>query len=179
MRSLNKRGIELAASTVVILLVAIVILGMAFTLTYKALCAAVHYSNTVDSQTQNQIDRLLAGGGRVVVADNSKTAKMTGSPLCGGSSQKTAMFAIGIKNTGASMNSFKINVIAANPKQEGNGQIQYFTDTLDIKPGQTKYESVLITPPTNIDAKQFIYTVTVDEGTSTVYGVQHLYVSLE
>lgn len=194
---------ELAASTLVILIVSVVILSSATVLTYQVFCSAEEISQDVDRQSQQRIEQLLSGGGRVEIADNNKVARMEGSAICGRDQARTATITLGIKNVDRS-ESFKNYGIQVNrevPKYDGDplepyelrsptgnqangyypGEIQYFASDsgeVTVDAGETHTMNILITIPANVEPEQHIYTVKVFEGDGPI-GVQQAYLKLE
>lgn len=179
MRSSNRRGLELAANTIVTLIVAVVIMSLAISLTYSVFCGAEDYARDVDSQSEQRIEQLLSGGGRVQVADNTKTAEAKGSVMCGREPVATATYALGIKNDGPA-DDFRVNVTG--PDGTNTDEIQFFGKDRTINIGNREVHSmnILITVPDVDFGNQRIYTVHVTKGNdNTNYGVQQLYLNPE
>jgi hypothetical protein len=93
---MNKRGIELAANIIIILIISIIVFGLATTLTYKIFCASGSKIDQLDAATEKRIEQLLNSGAAVTIADPSKTTKQSAS-FCS-SDQPSASFLLGIRN---------------------------------------------------------------------------------
>lgn len=180
MKYFDKKGLELAANTIVLLIVGVVILTLAISLSYGVFCSAEEYSQQVDAQSQQQLERLLAGGGKVRVADNSKRAVRAGSAICGSQSGYTAEFTLGIQNQESYPADYYIEIQAA-ASNDLIVEWQHFPEPgepVTIPQRDTHTTNILFSLPAQ-PASQQIYTVRVlgpgDSG--TLYGVQQLYIN--
>ena len=185
MRSSNRRGLELAANTIVLLLVGITMLGLSIGLTYTIFCGAEEYAATVDGQTASRVEQLLAAGGRVQVADNTQVARQRGSIICGRDAYATASFALGIQNSRDAASEFNITVTRTDPDTSElawtDQEVQVLTP-VTARAGEVLTTRILIaTPPSTHN--QYTYTVTVEDITDLedkkVYGIQRIYVQTE
>lgn len=178
MRSSTK-GLELAANTIVLLLVGITMLALATGLTYTIFCGAEEYAANVDGQTENRVESLLAAGGRVQVADNTKTARQRGTIICGREPARTATFALGIQHSGTPDHDYRVSVERTSPMdvaQEAE-EVQVLTP-VNVRDGETRVVNILVTLPPGAN-EQHIYTVYVNRTSADVYGVQRIYVRPE
>ena len=178
MRSSSK-ALELAASTIVLLIVGVVMLALSISLTYTVFCGAEEYAASVDSQTENRVEQLLAAGGRVQVADNTKTARQRGTIICGREPQATATFALGIQNALDAQRTFDIEVDRTSPDTSDVPQTAtevQVRSPIDANPREVRAVTILVTLPPGAE-EQHIYTVRVSEVGGDVYGVQRIYVS--
>ena len=177
MKSLDKKGLELAANTIVMLIVSIVIFGFAMSISYGVFCGAQEYSAEVDAQSQQQVKRLLSSGGKVQVADNTKKAQSRGSVLCGGQRTVGAEFTLGIRDQGNTEESmYTIEVEGAN---QYGADVQYFPgpgEQVPILRRQVYTTSILINLPLEPQETQ-VYTVRVYDASESLYGVQQLYIT--
>lgn len=191
MRFLGRRGLELAAGTLVMIIVAIVVLALSLSLTYTIFCAAEEYEATVTSQNRAQINQLLAGGGRVVVPDNAQDARTQGSFLCGSSRSQAVHFVLGVQNRAQGDATFTVEV--SRPDTEGDPQPlapneiliniedpqvsgDVVTDTLRLGPGERAVETIVIDLPLGTPSGQYTYLVRVIEGGDALYGAQMIHV---
>jgi archaellin len=184
MRSAGKRGIELAAGTMVTLLVAIIILSASMVLTYRVLCAAADYSADVDARTQSQIESLLGGRGEVVVAQNSHTARRAGNALCGTGGVESATFVLGVRNIFDGGYEFTVRVEG---EAGAPGNIQIPTNsTLDgavngtyyLEAGERRTIPILIIHNGTSERGQHAYNIRVWVG-DDFRGAQRIYLIIE
>lgn len=94
---MNRRGIELASSLIVILIVSIIIFGLASTVTYKILCTSESKLDSYSEQSRQALEKRMASGASVVVADASKSAEQPSS-ICRSSNFLGADYLIGVRN---------------------------------------------------------------------------------
>lgn len=167
---------ELAANTVVILIVSMVILALATTLTYRVVCSAEDFSSRLDAQSSGQTDRLLSGSGDVVVGDNEKTAKIEGSMICGSGRTRVAEFTLGIRNSGSGEGTFSVDVQPSGAPLAPADTAIFFDDSITLQPGETHAMVILITDASGLEG-QYTYDVKVTRGVAETYGVQRLYVT--
>lgn len=106
--ALSRRGIELPASMLVILIISIVTLGLASGLTYKLVCSAEDQLSSFNDQQEREIERRLLSGAAVIIPDATKAAERPSS-LCGGSSVPGAVYALGIRNDNVAETAFVID----------------------------------------------------------------------
>lgn len=184
MKSLSRRGLQLAAGTLVMLIVSIVVVGMALVLSYQAFCGASELVYDIDDQSQSRIDDLLtAGGGRVVVADNTQTASGRGNPLCGGSTTRIASFTVGITSSAGGTQT----VCVDEPETSSGAEIHIATAdgvstdgelSVTLDPFETYPVKVLVIMPNDAEG-EYVYALRVAadcSGTSQIFGGQQLYV---
>ncbi len=202
MKFLGKRGMEIAAGTIIMLIVSIVVLGLALTLTYNVFCAAEDTARDISSQNRDQINRLLTSGGRVVVPDNNREARVEGSFICGSSRSQAVDFAIGIQNRGQTQGGFNVQVNFEGATDNSGGEIDtagLFGDNhllisigdqdpssgvtsidisnLNIPNGQTVMGTLIVNLPLNAPQGQYQYSIRVIQG-GQLYGAQMAYVSV-
>tara|TARA_Y100000310_G_C20628470_1_gene787255 strand:+ start:61 stop:753 length:693 start_codon:yes stop_codon:yes gene_type:complete len=91
---MNKKGFEMAANTIVVLIIAIVIFLGGIGITYKFFDLAEQRKATVDAETERSIENLLDTGAKVAVPIFKKKVKRG----------DLAVFAIGIRNVNAGPN---------------------------------------------------------------------------
>ena len=164
-------------STIVTLIVAVIILTLSIGLTYSVFCGAEEYAESVDSQSEQEIENLLAGGGKVQVADNSKRAERQGSAICGQDPVASAMFALGVKNIGDSTKVYDIQVERTYPP--GTASEVSFFNNLEVGPREIGTTNILIQEPAGMD-EEHVYKVTVTDASSgETYGIQQIYLEPE
>ena len=184
MKFSSRKGLQLAASTLVLLIVGIIILGSAIALTYNVVCAAETYTNAVDSQTQSRINRLLLqSGSEVYVGDNTQTAEKSGGVFCGGSSDYTAKFVVGIKNVEAAPVQLELEIARVVPAPEvlSPPELQFFASPQQISQGETIATTVLFVSDPAMDPGQYVYRLRAKKsGTTQYYGdPQQFYLTIE
>jgi hypothetical protein len=91
---MNKKGFEMAANIIVILIIAIVIFVGSIGITYKFFDLAEQRKATVDAETEASIERLLDTGAKVAIPIFKKSVKRG----------DLAVFGIGIRNVNAGPN---------------------------------------------------------------------------
>ncbi|MFT4249861.1 MAG: hypothetical protein ACMXYD_00675 [Candidatus Woesearchaeota archaeon] len=168
MRFSNKKALELATNTIVLLIVGILILTLSISLTYGVFCTSIEYSEQVDRQSQAQLERLLSTGGRVQVADNTKKVENQGNFLCVGNTQRTAEFVLGIQNNNAvETKTFTIEV-------EPGTYAQLFNEV--TIPARESHSTTILFVYDEPVTEQKTYTIRVRDETN-LYGVQRVYVN--
>ncbi|MBI2129178.1 hypothetical protein HYU07_02970 [Candidatus Woesearchaeota archaeon] len=96
----NKKGMELSINFIVMLILAIVVFGLAVTLTYRFMQQAYATQKDLDQQTRAQILDALDTGSKVAVIPNSINVRAGKSDVAG----------IGIRNILDSGDTFSISV---------------------------------------------------------------------
>ena len=178
MKFRDKRGMEVAASTIVMLIVGIVVLGFSLMITQNLFCSAQEYEATISSQNQQEINRLLAGGGNVVVPNNAKTARTQGSFICGSSRTQAVDFALGIQNRGQGPAEYVISISRESPEGDlFDNEILFGLDDIRLGPGEQVVETFIINLPLNAPPGQYQYLVHVQEG-GELHGAQIVYVTV-
>ena len=104
---MDKRGIELAANFIIILIISIVVFGLATGLTYKIFCASNTKLDSLNAESERRVEQLLTSSAAFTIADSSKSAKSVAS-FCAGSSKPAASYLIGIRNDGLDTRTFSI-----------------------------------------------------------------------
>lgn len=87
----NKKGIELAISTLVIMIISILLFGLSIYLVKQMFSGATQISDTLDKQTQLEIERLMKQENSIVSIPYASKKAAKGGML---------QFPIGIRNTG-------------------------------------------------------------------------------
>lgn len=192
---MNKQGIELAASFIVVLIISIIIFGLASALTYKLFCASENKITQLDASTQKQVDQLLQSGGRVTIPDASKTTKATSS-FCG-SSVAGAVFALGVRNDLLSSSSFTVSCeyaglegspdFGTNPVDCANSPfiVQPFSTsggdiTWNIDPRERASKLLVITPTADAKPGKNIFNIRVSgPQASDFYGGATIYLTVQ
>lgn len=91
------KGVELAVTTIAVLVMSIVILGLAGGITYKLLCVSGHKIAELDGETERLVEQKLSSGALVTIPISSKEVKAS-ADFCKGTTIAGASYALGIKN---------------------------------------------------------------------------------
>ena len=105
--TLNRRGIELPVSMIIILIISIVVLGLAGSLTYTLVCSAEDKLVSFNAQQEKELERRLTSGAAIIIPDATKSANQPSS-ICGGGSVPGAVYALGIRNDNSVETEFMI-----------------------------------------------------------------------
>lgn len=203
---MNSKGIELAASLIVILIASIIIFGLALGITYKIFCASAAKVEQLDSQTEKLVEQKLDSGARVAMPVNTKTAAGSAS-FCGGGSSPSAAYALGIRNDNTWSTRFTVHCkyegVEQNDKltmpdspsilADCSNVIQQSGDvTLDAKMKTTKI--VVINAPPGIEKGTHMFTISVcdkailpcdsqlgpyQQGVNGFYGAASMYLTIK
>jgi len=164
----NKKGaIGLSVETIVVVIISLVILAGGITLMYKWIFASESFKQTIDEQTNAELERLLVEQGKQValprnVADLNR--------------KESHVFGIGILNVGPE-NSFRIEVSPPIDMADGSGNIVPITvnkedwllfdgEPFTLKQGESVKKSIEVNAPVeNTPLGQYVFTVKVKYGT--------------
>lgn len=174
MKFSNKKALELAANTIVMLIVAVIIFTLAMGLTYNVFCEAQDYAADLDGQSDQEIERLLAQGGQVEVANNIKSPQPPSGLLCTRQATAAATFTLGIKNTQDYPVNFSIEV--QNESGDKYALAEYFEN--GTIPARESYTGLIIVPVEDI-TQSYVFQAQVrltNESTYDVIRYQLLYV---
>lgn len=97
---MNKKGIELSVNFMIVLIITLVVFGMAIYLLKMFFSTAVEIKENIDTQTEEEIQRVLFSGERVAIPVNKKEIRR-------GSSE---VFGIGILNVDNSGPDFTVRI---------------------------------------------------------------------
>jgi hypothetical protein len=164
---MNKRGIELASSILVILIVSVLLFGLASTITYRILCSSEEKIASYTQQQRDALERRLATGASVVVADASKTTEQSSS-ICGGARSSGAEFLIGVRNDGVAEDKFTATCDGVQLERDGQlvdsstlcGTVQTLQE-LPLQVGERGSLPVVINVPRTADPGRYIYAINV------------------
>ncbi|MDO8741049.1 MAG: hypothetical protein Q7J54_05760 [Candidatus Woesearchaeota archaeon] len=161
MSTKNKKGMELSINFIVMLILAIVVFGLAVTLTYKFMQQAYTTQRELDQQTRAQILDALDTGAKVAVIPESINIRTGKSDIVG----------IGIRNILDSGDTFSISVkwSAAIDEQgetistatEGTTKWFIYPTTKTIKKFERDAVGVAFNIPGGAKAGTYIYDVMV------------------
>ena len=179
MRLSSRKGLELAMSTFIVIIVSLMILGSALYMTRLVFCQAEDYAVNIDRQSERRIEELMSSGAKVAIADNSKSARTSGTFICSGATRPTANYALGIRNTMNQPLEVSVNVQQTDPTSPLNTII--FFPGNDVKftigAGQTRNINIVIELVREAKRGQYIYTarVTGGGGPGELYGHPQLF----
>lgn len=163
--TLNRRGIELPVSMIIILVVSMMVFGLAMGLTYKLVCSAEDQLLTVNAQQEQEIERRLLTGPAVIIPDATKSAEQP-STICGGASSAGVVYALGIRNdnptnTTVTLSCLYKGVEVANPTGDPCGENVQFWPTVEIDRGQRVVTPVAVNVNASMLPGRHVYTMTV------------------
>lgn len=179
----NKKGIELAINTLVIMILGLVILIAGTSIFFKAYNKTVEMSEEVDSQTQKRLADLLNDGSSVVVPITSKEAERG----------KRVDFNLGVNNELLRDATFKVEVEYMDStgndvldKQNCDWENEdwgkcgpfYIKELFELRNNEQKFLPIGIIVPKEASKGQYIFGLDVlvlDEGGNYVsYGTRQL-----
>lgn len=181
---MNRVGIELAASMIVILIVSILMLGMAGGITYRLFCASGDKIDQIDAATQAQLERKLDSGAAVQIPDSGKSAKSSAG-FCGRSSVSGAVFSIGIRNDFQADTTFTVECVEDKLQLVGGAlgesslcdEMQGEGD-VDVAATQKETELLVVNVPPGTPSGKHVLTVQV-LAAGELYGAANIYLMVE
>ncbi len=185
---MNKRGIELAASFIVVLIVSIIMLGLAGGITYKIFCASGEKIEQLDSQTERLVEQKLASGSRVTIPLPTKEVRSVAN-FCGEDAAPGAVFGLGIRNDLIQNADFQITCDAKGV-EDPNGALTPSANPIDCDadwqfdrgdisiPSREKVTRLLVlNVPGDASDGKHVFTFTVNDVTNgQQYGAANVYV---
>lgn len=168
---LSKKGVEIAASTMVILIISVLIFGYSIYFLFEMWRGIEPIGNQIDAQTQTQITSLLKDSRQKIAIPKPKQTVYSG---------ETAVFWIGIKNVGDADSSFDITTTFSGAfSSDGKEELSVVNSpdswtgnfkelNLDIPPKQQRETFVIIKPDTQ-QKGVYVFKVEVKKS-STSYG---------
>jgi hypothetical protein len=187
----NRKGIELAASFIVILIISLVMFGLATGITYKLFCASGEKIEQLDAATEKQIEQRLNSGALVQIPDATKTSQRSAG-FCGGSTAASASFVLGIRNVYPAEQSFTVTCESKGrivgdelytPSEELCDYLQ-MPDAFPVAAKGTTSRLLVLTIPqeSTLEEGKYMLTIIVDNpdpSTTQPYGAQNIYFTLE
>ncbi len=190
----GRRGIEIASGTIVMLIVSIVVLGLALTLTYNVFCQAEVMAEQISTQNRDQINRLLTTGGRVVIPNNNQEARVQGSFICGSSRSQPVEFVVGIQNRQQTTQALTVTLeyegTTANPPPSlfpdshliaifdtAANDAQVISQLITLEAGETFMGTFIVNLPLDTPPGQYTYTLVVTYSGGR-YGAQTAHVTV-
>jgi hypothetical protein len=190
----NKKGIELAAGFIVILIVSLVMFGLATGLTYKLFCSSEGTIQDLDESASKELEQRLNSGARVQIPDAAKQAKQPAS-FCGGSFTPFSQYSLGIRNDFPAEKNFKIEcaykgydedgdfTAADEPCDAGSWKAQWDKEPFAITGKQKETKLIVIQPASGVSTAKHLFAIRVFFENNTnewlPYGTQQIYFSLE
>jgi hypothetical protein len=197
---MNKRGIELAANFIIVLIISIIVFGLASALTYKIFCASGDKIAELDSATEKRVEQLLDSGAAVNIPDASKKAKSVAG-FCGEEAGSSANFVLGIRNDFNSATTFTFDcsysgmvqpddtiALPSNAFSSGPGSCDVLwnwqhSDTDVVVPAREKKSStILFNVPSQAPEGKHVFTISVTYnagGTTKLYGAKKVYLTVQ
>ena len=169
----SKKGVEIAASTMVILIISVLIFGYSIYFLFEMWRGIEPIGNQIDAQTQTQINSLLKDSRQKIAIPLTKKTVYSG---------ETAVFWIGIKNVGDADSSFDItttfseafssdgkkSISTESGNNPGSWTGNFKELNLDIPPKQQGETFIIIKPDTQ-QKGVYVFKVEVQKG-NTLYG---------
>lgn len=184
---MNKRGIELAASFIVVLIVSIIMLGLAGGITYKIFCASGAKIEQLDSQTERLVEQKLASGSRVTIPLPTKEVRSVAN-FCGEDAAPGAVFGLGIRNDLIQDDTFTIECTAKGV-EDSTGALtttgktimdcdadwQFDRNPITISSREKVTRLLVLNVPGGVSEGKHVFTFTVTNAGQT-YGAANVYV---
>lgn len=188
---MRRRGLELAASILVTLIVSIIVLGLAGGITWQLFCGANERVDAIDAQAQKYIEQRLTSGAAVQAPDASKTAKAPAS-FCGGRAPASAVFGLGVRNDGNTRATFMLvctydgvekaeTFTQVGQDCAGGAWRAQYASTMELDARERDTLLMVFNVPSGISSGRHTFTVRAfDEASpSTLYGAAKLYLTVE
>jgi len=180
----KKGAIELSMSTLVIVIISMVVLGLGVKLLYSFVSGTEQIKGQLDEQTQTELQRLLVDQGKQVALPLHQAT------LTGGESH---VFGVGVLNIGGVGDSFKLQVDLSqmiDPQQvpitTSNNQRQYILSWLNynnedmtIKESEHRNEPILIDIPNDAVKGTYIFDAKILAQNNLYGNVQKFYVTVQ
>jgi hypothetical protein len=113
-KAMHRKGIELTANFLVVIILSIAMLGFGIYFTRQIFMKSTTMTEQLDSQTSQRIEELLSDGSRVVIPFQTKTE----------THGNIAVYGIGVLNTLGGTRDFKIQVLDnGNPPAAGSAKL--------------------------------------------------------
>jgi len=182
---MSKKGaIELSMSTLVIVIISLVVLGLGVKLLYSFVSSGEQLKGQLDEQTEAELQRLLVDQGKQVALPLHQAT------LAGGESH---VFGIGILNIGGVGDSFKLQVDLSqmiDPQQvpitTSNSQRQYIlswliynNEDMVIKESEHRSEPILVNIPNDAAKGIYIFDAKILAQNNLYGNVQKFYVTVQ
>ena len=182
---MSKKGaIELSMSTLVIVIISLVVLGLGVKLLYSFVSSGEQLKGQLDEQTEAELQRLLVDQGKQVALPLHQAT------LAGGESH---VFGIGILNIGGGGDSFKLQVDLSqmiDPQQvpitTSNSQRQYIlswliynNEDMVIKESEHRSEPILVNIPNDAAKGIYIFDAKILAQNNLYGNVQKFYVTVQ
>ncbi len=184
---MDRRGFELAAGLIVILIASIVIFALAGTVTYKVLCSSESKLDSYSEQQRQALEKRLSSGSSVVVADAAKSADQPSS-ICTSKTSLGADYQIGVRNDGTVEDSFIAECLQVqlerpdgtlDPADPSLCSTMYSSvDTRPLIVGARGSIPVIVNLPQDADPGRYIITLDVRDSLVTFSRKVTLYLTL-
>ena len=174
---MKKKAMELSINFIVILILSIVMLTSGILLLQRFIGSTQDLHRELDTQTINELERLLGTGQMTVIAFNNKAIKPGDSEI----------FGLGILNVKRTTEDFKVEVKASGAYTPANQKINIdpgyqeswllYHGEARLEPDETTKIGIMVIPPRDATQGRYIYTVEIKAGQEN-YGVEKIYVTV-
>lgn len=182
--ALDRRGIELPVSFIIILVVSMIVFGLGAGVTYTLVCGAEDQLASLSAQQQQEVERRLLTGPAVIIPDATKNAEQPSS-ICGGASVPGASYALGIRNDGNTQTTYTIEcsykgIEAVSAGSVCDADIVQFRPTVMIEPREREVLAVVVNVDPSTLPGRHVYTMTVtDQNDATFERSVNFYLDVE
>ncbi len=167
----RKGAIELSINMLVVIIISLVVLAGGITLLYKFLAGAEGFKADLDSQTEEQIERMLLQEGKIVALPTNKAILPRGE-------QKT--FGLGVMNIGK-LETFTVFISPSSPgyfPQVGSPQdnpptnswVLFDSSAFPLEQQEQHNVAILISVPKDAENGIYLFDVSVRKGDGQPYG---------
>lgn len=186
---MKKRGLELAANLLVVLIISVVVLGLAGGITWKIFCASGDKIEQLDAQAEKYIEQRLTSGAAVQAPDASKDARPPAG-FCGAKAPAYAEFGVGVRNDFNDAVLFTIEcaydgyevgsafTAVGEPCSGGTWKAQY-TSQLSLEARAKDTAVFLFNVPPAAKMGRHVFTIRVKDDAGEAYGATKLYLTVK
>ncbi len=167
----KKGAIELSVNMLVVIIISLIVLAGGITLLYKFLAGAEGLKADLDSQTEEQIQRMLLQDGKIVALPINKAILPRGE-------QKT--FGLGVMNIGKT-ETFNVFISPSSPgyfpttgspqdNPQTNSWVLFDDSAFSLEQQESHNVAILISVPTDAENGIYLFDVSVRKGAGLAYG---------
>jgi hypothetical protein len=180
----NKRGVELAANFLVILIISVILFGLASGLTYKIICSSEKKIDQLDESSDRVIEQKLNSGANVQVPVNIKNVN-SGASFCGERGRGGASFTLGIRNDLDTLVELNLKCIYRGTEADNYGLSDNCDDwqfdatkegTYALAAREKIPALTVFTVPAGVTAGKHMFTLRVQRPDDSLYGASNVYI---
>lgn len=175
--SRNKKGFELSINFVVTIVIALAVLGLGIVLLRNFVGGTIDLQETLDAETDSQLENLLDSGTPVAVPLNRAEVRRGDNHI----------FGIGVRNTEV-FSSFLIDIslsaaVGAN-NEDYSGEvdlgewIRYDSSPFSLQPNEKHKISLRVNPPNDALKGTYVFSIRVQRDGTSYGSIQKVWVTI-